>query len=191
MALINCPECKKEVSDSATTCPSCGYGVRDHIEREQKAKKTRKRLENSNKLENLIKTKQKCKIAFIVMLLISIVISIGLYYHFDAVHTKAKERSEQLEQNLSDDEYMDRLRDTLGAKDYLVTTTSYYKELTNQRILARKMEVMRDQWRFLIAAVILIIGETIIFIIFKKNNLAIEKKQKENEKIEDVTYLNS
>ena len=25
MALINCPECGKEISDSAPTCPHCGY----------------------------------------------------------------------------------------------------------------------------------------------------------------------
>lgn len=25
MALINCPECKKQVSDKASACPNCGY----------------------------------------------------------------------------------------------------------------------------------------------------------------------
>ena len=25
MALINCPECKKQISDKAETCPSCGF----------------------------------------------------------------------------------------------------------------------------------------------------------------------
>lgn len=25
MALINCPECNKEISDKATVCPNCGY----------------------------------------------------------------------------------------------------------------------------------------------------------------------
>lgn len=25
MALIECPECKKEISDTAKTCPNCGY----------------------------------------------------------------------------------------------------------------------------------------------------------------------
>ena len=25
MALINCPECKKEISDKAKSCPNCGY----------------------------------------------------------------------------------------------------------------------------------------------------------------------
>ena len=28
MALLNCPECSKEVSDRASTCPSCGYPLR-------------------------------------------------------------------------------------------------------------------------------------------------------------------
>ncbi len=25
MSLISCPECKKEISSAATSCPSCGY----------------------------------------------------------------------------------------------------------------------------------------------------------------------
>lgn len=28
MALIKCPECGKEISDTATTCPNCGYPLR-------------------------------------------------------------------------------------------------------------------------------------------------------------------
>jgi predicted amidophosphoribosyltransferase len=27
MALINCPECKKEISDKAEACPNCGYPI--------------------------------------------------------------------------------------------------------------------------------------------------------------------
>ena len=27
MALINCPECKKEVSDQSSSCPHCGYPI--------------------------------------------------------------------------------------------------------------------------------------------------------------------
>ena len=34
MALINCPECGREnVSDSAVSCPNCGYGIREHFEK--------------------------------------------------------------------------------------------------------------------------------------------------------------
>ena len=31
MALINCPECKRQVSDKATSCPSCGYPLNKHV----------------------------------------------------------------------------------------------------------------------------------------------------------------
>lgn len=27
MAIINCPECRKEISDKATTCPNCGCPI--------------------------------------------------------------------------------------------------------------------------------------------------------------------
>jgi len=30
MPLIDCPECKKPISDSASSCPSCGYPVAGH-----------------------------------------------------------------------------------------------------------------------------------------------------------------
>jgi uncharacterized membrane protein YvbJ len=28
MALLNCPECSKQVSDQAAACPSCGYPLK-------------------------------------------------------------------------------------------------------------------------------------------------------------------
>lgn len=31
MALIKCPECEKEVSDSAKCCPNCGCPIKSHI----------------------------------------------------------------------------------------------------------------------------------------------------------------
>jgi hypothetical protein len=34
MALTKCPECKKEnVSDSADSCPQCGYPIKSHFEK--------------------------------------------------------------------------------------------------------------------------------------------------------------
>lgn len=37
MALIKCPECGKEnVSDSAESCPNCGYGIKAHFEKIRK-----------------------------------------------------------------------------------------------------------------------------------------------------------
>lgn len=39
MALIKCPECgKKNVSDSAESCPECGYGIKAHYDKITKQK---------------------------------------------------------------------------------------------------------------------------------------------------------
>lgn len=35
MALVSCPECAKEVSDSAESCPNCGFAVKKHFEEEK------------------------------------------------------------------------------------------------------------------------------------------------------------
>lgn len=34
MALVKCPECEKEISDKAMTCPGCGYVVRQAEEKQ-------------------------------------------------------------------------------------------------------------------------------------------------------------
>ena len=39
MARINCPECGKEVSLTAVSCPHCGYGVKKHFEDIEKREK--------------------------------------------------------------------------------------------------------------------------------------------------------
>ena len=51
MALMKCPECGKEnVSDSAETCPECGYSIRRYIEQ--------KKREEKNKEEQIKKEKR-------------------------------------------------------------------------------------------------------------------------------------
>jgi membrane protein YdbS with pleckstrin-like domain len=37
MALINCPECGKQASSSAPTCPACGYPIAQKLEQTQAA----------------------------------------------------------------------------------------------------------------------------------------------------------
>lgn len=51
MALIKCPECSKEVSDKAKTCPHCGYPLTNN-------KKTNTVLVNGTKydISNIKKT---------------------------------------------------------------------------------------------------------------------------------------
>ncbi len=33
MAIINCRECGKEISDKAYACPHCGYPIKDHVQK--------------------------------------------------------------------------------------------------------------------------------------------------------------
>ena len=37
MALIKCPECGRDVSDSAITCPNCGYPLKQNQEEEKES----------------------------------------------------------------------------------------------------------------------------------------------------------
>jgi predicted nucleic acid-binding Zn ribbon protein len=41
MALINCPECQKEISSEARSCPNCGYSLRSKRIRLELSKKTK------------------------------------------------------------------------------------------------------------------------------------------------------
>lgn len=45
MAIINCPECNKEVSDKAEMCPNCGFGVAKYIIRQNRIEKIQEEAE--------------------------------------------------------------------------------------------------------------------------------------------------
>ncbi|MCI6652703.1 MAG: zinc ribbon domain-containing protein [Ruminococcus sp.] len=76
MALINCPECGREnVSSTAKACPSCGYNIREHIEKPaNKESNTADSIENKNNTSEY-KTNYKAliiTIAVIAMLVLSL-----------------------------------------------------------------------------------------------------------------------
>lgn len=51
MALIKCPECGKEISDKASSCPSCGYPINNiKVETEQ----DRVNIRGKNKGKNFL-----------------------------------------------------------------------------------------------------------------------------------------
>lgn len=57
MALIKCPECGREnVSDSAESCPDCGYGIKTHFEKikmqeEEKIRRKRQKEEDEQRTQ--------------------------------------------------------------------------------------------------------------------------------------------
>ncbi len=63
MALIKCPECGKEVSDKAESCPSCGFGIKKHYDTmyimKEKEKVEKSKKEKLDKFEESIKMPEK------------------------------------------------------------------------------------------------------------------------------------
>lgn len=59
MALINCPECNREVSDKAGACPHCGFGVAKYVERQEKIDKIHEEAEKEAYLYVIQKKKEE------------------------------------------------------------------------------------------------------------------------------------
>ena len=47
MALIQCPECRKSVSETAETCPNCGFAIKNHVLKQKIADQQKKEEEAS------------------------------------------------------------------------------------------------------------------------------------------------
>ena len=95
MALIKCPECGNEVSDSAEVCPKCGYGIKklfEKIEQEKRkaeflkelTRKKEEREEEERKRYDSIKMPDKpnLKLPIICFLCYSSIIILILYSLF-------------------------------------------------------------------------------------------------------------
>jgi predicted amidophosphoribosyltransferase len=52
MALIGCPKCKKQVSDSADYCPNCKTNIKEHLQMLKKKKKMLEEIKKEAELKN-------------------------------------------------------------------------------------------------------------------------------------------
>lgn len=71
MALIKCPECNREISDTAKTCPHCGY------------KLNAEQVRHRNKI-----------ISWTIVLLLLLVLGIGLFIYISSERAKEKQAQE-------------------------------------------------------------------------------------------------
>lgn len=78
MALICCPECCKDVSDKATLCPNCGYGIKRYLK--QEGRNNKKKIRESIVKEDAIKNARQKGIAVILMLILVVVFVVYLIY---------------------------------------------------------------------------------------------------------------
>ena len=151
MALINCPECKKEVSDSASSCPFCGYSVAKHVKKEKSKKLKIAFFDNIRYRKPVIR--KWCKFSFVASFLICLIISICLYNHYDKAQIEAKQAHDDIEQAiLEGDPNVD---------------INYFKGMANQLEIAENMEKNKNL-TFPVAFGTLAIVEILIFIVFKK-----------------------
>ena len=77
MALIKCPECQRDVSESAQSCPNCGFDVKAYLDF-QKREEDKKRQEAQKQLDEL---KYSCAFLFLIVLIVFAVI--GVYSCFN------------------------------------------------------------------------------------------------------------
>ena len=68
MALIHCPECNKEISDTVKACPHCGYRI----------KKTYNRQPKKNALDKI--DKKKMKLIYIIVGIVIILVSVFILF---------------------------------------------------------------------------------------------------------------
>lgn len=75
MALINCPECGKEnVSDSAESCPNCGYNIKRYYDKEKLQEQLRlKRVALEEQKQNIVKNRWFKPVITIIIVIILIV----------------------------------------------------------------------------------------------------------------------
>ena len=85
MALINCPECSKRISDQSTACPSCGFPTpSEQIDHNNLLASSRQRQKNSG-----------CSGATIFLIIIIVLIGFWLVSAYDGYTEKARQYSEE------------------------------------------------------------------------------------------------
>lgn len=85
MALINCPECSKSISDQSTSCPSCGFPTpSEQIDNNNSLANSRQRQKNSG-----------CSGATIFLIIIIVLIGFWLVSAYDGYTEKARQYSEE------------------------------------------------------------------------------------------------
>ena len=85
MALINCPECSKRISDQSTACPSCGFPTpSEQIDNNNLLASSRQRQKNSG-----------CSGATIFLIIIIVLIGFWLVSAYDGYREKARQYNEE------------------------------------------------------------------------------------------------
>ena len=104
MALIKCPECGKDVSDTAVSCPKCGFLIASNPKINELAEQKRIEIEQDQK-------QKSDAIKFVVITIIVIAIPIAILIGRDISEKKARQRTEDAYQSMREtEEEIERLQ---------------------------------------------------------------------------------
>lgn len=95
MALITCPECGKQVSDSAEACPNCGYPIR---------KKTKAAAAKRKTVPHKIKSAKPAsskKIIAIVAAIVVIAAAVGIFIVSNTLNETEKQNVSKVETSIA------------------------------------------------------------------------------------------
>ena len=80
MALVKCPECGKEVSNSAEACPNCGYGIKQHFNKIKEKQKQKQAYQQKLDSVQMPPKPEKIKLSMGRWLLILIWLILGIIF---------------------------------------------------------------------------------------------------------------
>lgn len=86
--LIKCPECNHDISDTATTCPNCGYNIQENINEIRAKIDEQAKLDAEQKAEKANRIKDFKKFLLIIggiLLVVSIIFGAVLSIEYDKV----------------------------------------------------------------------------------------------------------
>lgn len=155
MALINCPECGKEISDKVKACPHCGYSF---SEKENTTNQTTEITDSNNQLEELKiskgkKFKSRIKIIIVAGLIIVLIsLSYVIFTNMNPVGSfvnmvrkeKREEANDLYEKKIKDDK--DKVEDTKEKLIVIVEKiySQYYNENISYEDATEKLAVYED-----------------------------------------------
>ncbi|MDE5604751.1 MAG: zinc ribbon domain-containing protein [Eubacterium sp.] len=142
MALINCPECNKEISDTVKACPHCGYSFEKSVP--QLPENTTGNEDNSSLSKN---RNSKKVIIPIVIIIVLVFVAVGVYFLATA-NSRNYEKAVELykAENYSESlEIFNKISDYNDSADYIKKCE--YELSVNGQFLRALATGLEDRWK--------------------------------------------
>lgn len=114
MALIKCPECGKEVSDKAVTCPNCGFKIAgtENLHEMSKAKE--------NEIEQKKSDRNKSILVLTGITILIAISGIGIWYHSTAADRAYKKMQKSVEEYEKTSKELEDIQKQIDYNNFLI-----------------------------------------------------------------------